>query len=532
MTGAGAGGRVVLLALALLGGGCAQVEAPPGGPEDKAPPELVLVRPDSVGPLSPGRDPVVFVFDERLSEQTATNRPIGEAVLVSPRTSPVRVEKRGSEIRVELRQGWEPGRIYHVTLTPGIRDLFGNRLTETVRAVLSTGPEIPDTHLTGTVVSRITGRPERDARVEAILRADSSVYALPSDSAGGFRFERIPEGEYLVRAYPDANQNREPDFFEARDTATVTVAAADAPPPIRLRLLAPDTTAPKLASGSFAGSVLRLQFDDHLDPEQRMSAAQVTVTLPDGASLAVTRVNLGEPPRGDTAGAGGRPEGAPPRAAPADTAGPREPLPVQLVTVELAAPPVEGVEYRVVATGFRNLHGAVGGGELTLRGPAAPAPAGAEGEALDSADAAPDTVKAVPGALDAAPRPPPDSVTAPASAGPDAATSAPEPPAADSAVAPVADSAGPGVATRPGHVPAEASPGDAPPGLAGREVRADTGRRAQATGGAVRFEAAEVAEVRRPRRGSVGRGPGLDPGPPRDDARPGLASAGTPRAAS
>lgn len=496
MTGAGLGGRVVLLALALVGGGCAQVEAPPGGPEDKAPPELVVVRPDSVGRLSPGRDPVVFVFDERLSEQTATNRPIAEAVLVSPRTSPVRVEKRGSEIRVELRQGWEPGRIYHVTLTPGIRDLFGNRLMGTVRAVLSTGPEIPETRLTGTVVSRITGRPERDARVEAILRADSSVYALPSDSAGAFRFERIPEGEYLVRAYPDANQSREPEFFEARDTATVTVAAAAAPPPVRLRLLAPDTTAPKLASGSFAGSVLRLQFDDHLDPEQPVSPAQVTVTAPDGAALTVSRVNLGEPPRADTVGAGDRPEGPPARPAPGDTAGPRDPLPVQLVTVELAAPPVEGVEYRVAATGFRNLHGTAGGGELTLRAPAAPAPAGAEGETADPAGAAPDSAGAAPDSR-------PDSATVPASGR---------------------------------------------PGVAARQARAGTGRRAQETGGAARFGAADAAEVRPPPLGSVGRGQGVDParlegapgfapgagrpGPPRDDARPGLASAGAARGAS
>src|SRR5690606_7708181 len=101
------------LAIGLVAGACAHVEAPPGGPEDITPPGVPAITPapDSIVPAFDA--PVVISFDERISEVG-----IEDAVIVSPRTSPVAVNHGRREIRVSLREGWAPDMIYHVSVRP------------------------------------------------------------------------------------------------------------------------------------------------------------------------------------------------------------------------------------------------------------------------------------------------------------------------------------------------------------------------------------------------------------------------------
>lgn len=352
--------RGVRAALLLAAASCAHIEPPPGGPEDKEPPRLLSTRPDTMARGGAFREAVVLLFDERLSEQS-----VRDAVTVSPRTSGVEVDHRGDEIRVSLRRGWEAGRIYQVTVAPGLQDLFNNRRAEPVRLVFSTGPEIPDTRLAGTVVARATGQPETGTRVEAILAPDSLVYVTQTDSAGGFAFRQIPAGEYRVWAFRDPNADREMQSYEARDTARASVAVG-ASPTVRLRVLEPDTTAPRAASVQPVDSAtVEVRFDDYLDPAQAFTAAQVRVLLADSTGVPVAGMELG----------GGAPGGA---GEPADSAAPQPPgerLPSQALRVRLARPLPPNTEFVVRVTGVRNLVGLVGGGEARGRTGAAGAAA-------------------------------------------------------------------------------------------------------------------------------------------------------------
>lgn len=324
--------------LLLVTAACAQMDPPPGGPEDRTPPTVVVTRPDSMAVVPGWRAPVVIVFSERISE-----RQVEESVMVSPRTSPVAVDRGSREIRVSLRRGWEPGQIYHVMVRPLVQDLFNNRLLEPVQVVFSTGPAIPDTRLSGLIIDRITGEPQEDVRVEAIRRADSLVYAAPTDSAGLFVLGHIPEGEYLVRAFPDPNRNRNLDAFEERDSVALAVTAGDSAA-VQLSLVLPDTSPPHLASVRLdAEQRVELRFDDYLDPGQAPDSNAVTVVGPDGTGIVVASVMVGTP-----------------RSAPADTGGVETPpLPSQLLLVALP----EGVEltpeavYEVRVTGVRNIVG-------------------------------------------------------------------------------------------------------------------------------------------------------------------------------
>lgn len=350
--------------------GCARIEAPRGGPEDRTPPRLASTAPDSFAVVAPFDDPVVFAFEERISEQG-----VAEAVSVSPRTSPVEVDRTRSSIRVSLRRGWEPGRIYQVRVEPTVSDLFGNRLAGPLELIFSTGPPIPDTRLSGTVRDRVSGSDQAGARVEAILTPDSLVYATVTDSTGTWLLRAIPRGEYRIRAYLDANRNRELDPFEARDSAPATVRGTVGEA-LRLALLLPDSTPPVPGEARAVQDGVEVTFDDYL-ATQNLAPANARITGPGGAEIAVTSVNAGSSP--------------PPVAAPPDTTAvdstvaavdstasdtaPAAAAATRTLRITTQSPLAPETMYRVVVTGIRNLNGLVGGGEVSLTTPAAAPPA-------------------------------------------------------------------------------------------------------------------------------------------------------------
>ncbi|MBW3628371.1 MAG: Ig-like domain-containing protein [Gemmatimonadetes bacterium] len=394
-------GWVAGIALALAAvAACAHVEPPPGGPEDKTPPTIASTLPDSMAVVPSFTGPVVLRFSERISEQGAI-----EAVSVSPRTSTVQIDRGRDGIRVSLRGGWLPGTIYHVTVTPEVRDLFNNRLAAPTTLVFSTGPAIPQTLVLGGVTDRITGLPSVETRVEAVRRADSLVYAVPTDSAGAFRIAHIPTGAYVLRAYRDANRNRALDGYEPRDSAVIEVGA-EKQASVPLAILDPDSTAPRVtAATASAGGRVELRFDDYLDPAQALDSTMVTIADSAGAAIVVRSVAFPEPvgpptARAQPAAPAPNPAAAAPRAAsgaapqtaappPAGAAlpavgAPAAPragrLPSQTLALELATetPLTPGRTYQVTVQRVRNVVGLMGGGTVELTAPtprpAPPAP--------------------------------------------------------------------------------------------------------------------------------------------------------------
>jgi len=380
---------LVLASAALAAGACAHVENPPGGEVDQAAPVLEETRPDTFAMLRSYVGPVVFSFDEGLSEKG-----IDTVVTVSPRTSGVVVDKSGNQVRVELRRGWEANRVYKVTLHRGVQDLFGNATQQPRTVVFSTGPEIVRTVATGTLVERTTLQPARGARVEAVHQPDSILYETRPDSVGRWTLEYLPEGTYRVRAYNDTNRDQQLQGYEAQDTATITVTRRDTARARRLALIAPDTTAPKAGTASGEGDRVEVRFDDFLDPAQPLAPAQVTITGADGAAVRIAALRVGPFPeeRQDSAapaavdtGASRRPQPDTGRAAARPTA-PGEPVPSQSLVVRTAQPLAADANYTIVVSGVRNLLGLVGGGTVQLRtARAAPTPPPPAPERADTA---------------------------------------------------------------------------------------------------------------------------------------------------
>ena len=322
----------------------------------------------------PGFDgDVEFRFDEVISEGGAANLGTGTGdlerlILLSPSTRVPEVRWRRNRITVRPREGWQENRVYRVELLPGVMDLRNNRSTARgASAVITftTGAPAPTASIRGTIYDWTIARPAAGALIEAVLMPDSLVYRFTADSAGRFALAPLPAGRYVVYGSLDQDRDRERDFRELFDSATV--AAADTG---RMELWAfpHDTVGPRLREVQLRDSTSAVvTFSQPLRPGLTIPAVSVSLRrLPD--STAVTVLSLA-PEAPDTVIA--RPDSL---AAPAPAPGrpSRAPLSDRLILRTAAALP-PGTRYLLTIRGVSNVSGATADAVGTLIVPALPA---------------------------------------------------------------------------------------------------------------------------------------------------------------
>jgi hypothetical protein len=283
-------GSVLRVGAVLLGGlalvvSCARPSRPSGGPRDWIPPMVVSTWPDTFEVIEPTRKPVVVRFSKRLSERP-TQGTLDNAVIISPATSGHRVKLNRDGLEISVVGGLRPDLVYRVRVLPTLRDLFGNAMEGPFELVFSTGGEFEANVIAGVATDRITGDPLPNVRVEAQgLGADEDDprYLAFSDTAGVYVLRYVPSGLYSVTLFEDINRNAIPDFRErqARTQAAVGLEPPQADTVIQeLALLLPDTTPARLIGARAEDSLLvRLSFDDYLDPLMEGTLDSVVVTL-------------------------------------------------------------------------------------------------------------------------------------------------------------------------------------------------------------------------------------------------------------
>jgi len=280
-----------LTAAGLLGAACARIQPPPGGPEDRAPPILVSVQPDSLQSLPEWDDDVEFRFDEVISEGSQPNFGIGTGdierlVLLSPTHEVPVVRWRRDRITVHPRGGWRPNTVYRVELLAGVRDLRQNVLRESVVVTFTTGAELPQDTLRGRVVDWTTARPVPQALVQALLMPDSLVYRTATDSSGRFILAPMPRGEYLVFGVMDQNRNQRLDERESFDSLRISAGEDSVG---ELWAFRHDSTPPRVQTIAMHDSVTaQLTLGQPLEPSYRPAPDSVRVLrLPDSTAVAV-----------------------------------------------------------------------------------------------------------------------------------------------------------------------------------------------------------------------------------------------------
>ncbi|HSM03152.1 MAG TPA: Ig-like domain-containing protein [Longimicrobiales bacterium] len=292
MTRRGIAGRLTALALGAVALSCARQGSPPGGPEDRVPPVVVSVEPDTFAVVDAGVDEIKVRFNERISEQAAGGRLAG-AVEISPEVPDLEVTHDRRGLTIKVPGGLRPDLTYRVRITTGIRDMFGNPMVVPFEWMFSTGGEFTRNAVVGQVWDRATGELLQDVRVvlEPLERGpgpDSLLYASRSAQDGLFALRSVPPEGFRVLAFRDVNGNRQLGPSEPfGETEITTLGAADTVF-LSIPLLVADTTAAVLAQYEIEDSVtVRLVFDDYLDPTVPVDGLQVTLgpVPPDSAGV-------------------------------------------------------------------------------------------------------------------------------------------------------------------------------------------------------------------------------------------------------
>ena len=378
--------RLIALAAAWGVVACASTGAPPGGPEDRTPPELISIKPDS-GQVNVKAKEVDFVFDEVVAQQALGATDLSRLFLVSPRDGDPNISWHRQRISVKPRNGFRPNTAYTVIMMPGLGDLRGNARKEGASITFSTGPVIPRLGITGIVFDWATQRIAANAYVMARPQSDTMIaYVSTTDSTGHFEIGPLDSGTYLLRGLIDQNNNHTIDRNEKWDSVTVHVA--DTRPARELDAIERDSTPPLMLTIAVEDSVtIRVSFDKYIDPLTPLQPALVDVTSADSVHLDVQRVMWGQAfdaakraadsasrapkdtsrarptapptavapaPRPPVGVPGARPAPPPPK--------PKAPPPDKVIVVTLSpTTPVAPLKsYRLTARGFRNLVGHAG----------------------------------------------------------------------------------------------------------------------------------------------------------------------------
>lgn len=405
---------------------CANAGPPPGGPPRLVPPVILMVSPDSGAVVPQLSGDAVIQFDEVIDEMagggasggggggggsSAGTSGLAQRIVLSPVAGPVNVSWHRSSIHIKPKEGWKPGRVYHLQLLPGIVDLHRNVMKRGSTTLFSTGPAIPMASLSGLVVSWAEQRTLPQALIRAVLRPDTIAYLAIADSTGRYRLTNVPPGQYIVYAVNDANLNRVRDPREAYDSVTVTL---DSTASVNLWAFVHDTIAPRIRTIDPIDSLsFRLNFSAPLGVTGLPDTSSVRVyQLPDSAPVAISAVLLPSAndslvtrlraaadsaaraadtthaaadttkPKRDTTNAG-RPRPPAPPTRPQATTAPdstvikliaSRPVPTDKLVVRVTPthPLLPSTKYFIRVTGLKNLNGARGDAVGVLAVPAPP----------------------------------------------------------------------------------------------------------------------------------------------------------------
>ncbi len=280
----------VLLVLSLAS--CASIQPPPGGPEDKTPPEIIEISPAPRSINVPRDTRLRFIFStplERATFQSAFN--------ITPYVNG-RIEYDWSgydEVTVILPELLRENTTYSVSLSRDLKNRRGNTLDQSYQLIFSTGSLIDTSELAGVVFPSFNTK-------EAISMKDVFVFAYDitnrnadtlnfqttppdyitqPDDRGVYRFMAMKQlNRYRAFGLRDAFRNKLYDHgsdafaLPTRDVVLDSMVTAG----FYLRLAdLPDTVRPMLQDAEVLDSLhIRVRFSEGLDT-QSLNASYFTI---------------------------------------------------------------------------------------------------------------------------------------------------------------------------------------------------------------------------------------------------------------
>ncbi len=190
---------------------CAIPEPPPGGPEDKIPPEVVETYPaDSSAGISPGSN-IRITFSEKM-----TREKLERQLSFYPNVIIKKTKWDDKTITIEPEKPLHPDTTYVVNLKSGFQDHHRVASTEAYQFAFATSAHIDSGRISGSIYFR--RKPTEKGYVHLFVLPKDSSFAPevtrpdrenPTDANGRYEFLFLPTDnvEFLIWAYQDESKN-------------------------------------------------------------------------------------------------------------------------------------------------------------------------------------------------------------------------------------------------------------------------------------------------------------------------------------
>jgi hypothetical protein len=252
---------------------CAKEGFPPGGPEDKSPPEVVATVPGNAALEVNPHTIVEILFSEPVQPNSAES-----AVFISPYPGDVRYKWRGPRLKIEFPEPLRTDRTYVVNIGTGLKDYRQNLMKKGYTLAFSTGSVLD----TGKMSGRVFGQGQMQGvdvwaygmpdSLDPDPRRQEPEYRVQCDAQGRFEFLHMAPGIYRVFALRDRISDRKYRPMEDEIGMTwrdIRVPQEDSAgvSDVLFRLGMEDTLAFSLAGISpVHRGMVSLQFNDAVEP--------------------------------------------------------------------------------------------------------------------------------------------------------------------------------------------------------------------------------------------------------------------------
>ncbi|MBL7958681.1 Ig-like domain-containing protein [bacterium] len=198
--------HLIILTILLFAWGCASMQPPGGGPEDKEAPEVIWTIPANDSVRVSRKVDIFVAFSEKMNHETVEN-----AVYLSPHPAgEIKFSWKKNVMKIELEDSLESNKTFVVTLGTDGKDIHANALQQAHSFAFSTGDSIDRGSINGRVIAentkgisiwsyRLSGQANEDSLV-CIKRAD---YITQVGAGGKYKLSYLSPGKYRVYAVAD-----------------------------------------------------------------------------------------------------------------------------------------------------------------------------------------------------------------------------------------------------------------------------------------------------------------------------------------
>ena len=274
---------------------CARQLPPPGGPEDRTPPQILSVIPEQNATRVALSTRLRLVFSEKIDHPS-----FAQAFFVSPPVpgeKPMRFRWHGKEVEVSFPDSLHAARTYVINLGTDARDLHGNRLADAFTLAFSTGDSIDTGEIHGKI---FFDKPAGILIMAYLLRAtpapnparDFADYFTQANAKGEFSLSHLSDGRYRLFAIQDGsgdrlyNHGEEPIGIPLQDL--VLSPGTRVYRNLFLRVALADTILPRLSGATAVDQThLELNFEEEVTPIDSLWLRHLRIVDATGDSLKV-----------------------------------------------------------------------------------------------------------------------------------------------------------------------------------------------------------------------------------------------------